>query len=126
MLKSQNFEFRICLMLSSSVPVLTMAIMLLQGADPAWKPSTEPKQVFTANRTTESPTGKAIYPKAPAPTLQEIADEVREADLETVAANLGLELDRHDKHKWRMATTSSASAVLCSWIGWPIKGAGRD
>jgi len=26
---------------------------------------------------------------------------VRDADLEAVAANLGLELDRHDKHKWR-------------------------
>lgn len=35
------------------------------------------------------------------PTLQEVADEVRGADLEDVAAHLGLECDRHDKHKWR-------------------------
>ncbi|MEO1390284.1 MAG: strawberry notch C-terminal domain-containing protein [Cyanobacteria bacterium J06634_6] len=35
------------------------------------------------------------------PSLKEIADEVREADLEGVAAELGLERERHDKHKWR-------------------------
>ena len=37
---------------------------------------------------------KPSIPKAPAPNLQEIADEVRESDLEAVAANLGLDLDR--------------------------------
>jgi hypothetical protein len=71
------------------------------GADPAWKPAAETKQ---ASPLTEQPKARPVkpsIPKAPAPTLQEIADEVREADLETVAANLGLELDRHDKHKWR-------------------------
>ncbi|MEN8447771.1 MAG: DUF3991 and TOPRIM domain-containing protein, partial [Cyanobacteria bacterium J06555_13] len=35
------------------------------------------------------------------PSLKEVADEVREADLEGVAAELGLERDRYDKHKWR-------------------------
>ncbi|MBE9061867.1 DUF3991 and TOPRIM domain-containing protein [cf. Phormidesmis sp. LEGE 11477] len=35
------------------------------------------------------------------PPLKEVADEVREADLEAVAVELGLERDRLDKHKWR-------------------------
>ncbi|WP_141242182.1 strawberry notch C-terminal domain-containing protein [Leptolyngbya sp. BC1307] len=35
------------------------------------------------------------------PSLKEVADEVREADLEGVAVELGLERDPHDKHKWR-------------------------
>nr|MCU0571101.1 strawberry notch C-terminal domain-containing protein [Oculatellaceae cyanobacterium Prado106] len=37
------------------------------------------------------------------PNLKEIADQVRDADLEAVAASLGLERDRHDSHKWRDA-----------------------
>jgi hypothetical protein len=71
------------------------------GADPAWKPSTEPKQVLPTAEQPKARPAKPSIPKAPVLTLQEIADEVREADLESVAANLGLELDRHDKHKWR-------------------------
>ena len=35
------------------------------------------------------------------PSLSEAADEVRNADLEGVAVELGLERDRYDKHKWR-------------------------
>jgi hypothetical protein len=71
------------------------------GADPAWKPAAETKQASPLAEQPKARPVKPSIPKAPAPTLQEIADEVREADLETVAANLGLELDRHDKHKWR-------------------------
>jgi hypothetical protein len=71
------------------------------GTDPAWKPLTEPKQVLPPLEQPKARPVKPFIPEAPAPTLQEITDEVREADLETVAANLGLELDRHDKHKWR-------------------------
>jgi hypothetical protein len=71
------------------------------GTDPAWKPAAEPKQVSPPTEQPKArPTKPSIAP-VPAPTLQEIADEVRDADLETVAANLGLDLDRHDKHKWR-------------------------
>jgi len=71
------------------------------GTDPAWKPAAEPKQVSPPTEQPKArPTKPSIAP-VPAPTLQEIADEVRDADLEAVAANLGLELDRHDKHKWR-------------------------
>ncbi|MEO1396074.1 MAG: strawberry notch C-terminal domain-containing protein [Cyanobacteria bacterium J06634_5] len=44
---------------------------------------------------------KAIPNPITEPSLKEIADEVREADLEGVAIALGLERDRHDKHKWR-------------------------
>jgi hypothetical protein len=71
------------------------------GTDSAWKPATEPKQVSPPTEQPKARPVKPSIPKAPAPTLQEIADEVREADLEAVAANLGLELDRHDKYKWR-------------------------
>ena len=71
------------------------------GADPAWKPSAEPKQVLPTAEQPKARPVKPSIPKAPAPNLQEIADEVRESDLEAVAANLGLDLDRHDKHKWR-------------------------
>ncbi|MEL6555796.1 MAG: strawberry notch C-terminal domain-containing protein [Cyanobacteria bacterium J06621_11] len=35
------------------------------------------------------------------PSLKEVADEVRDADLEGLAVELGLERDVHDKHKWR-------------------------
>ena len=44
---------------------------------------------------------RAIAAPITEPSLKEIADEVREADLEGVAVELGLERDRHDKHKWR-------------------------
>jgi hypothetical protein len=101
MLKSQNFVFRICLIWNSSVPVLTMAIMLPLELI---RPGSLQRNPNRFHRQTEQPKARPVkpsIPKAPAPTLQEIADEVREADLETVAANLGLELDRHDKYKWR-------------------------
>lgn len=35
--------------------------------------------------------------------FKELADQVRNFDLEVVAAHLGLEQDSHDKHKWRDA-----------------------
>ncbi len=34
---------------------------------------------------------------------KQLADEVREHSLEEIAVQLGLERDRHDKHKWRGA-----------------------
>ncbi|NER26526.1 MAG: DUF3991 domain-containing protein, partial [Symploca sp. SIO1C4] len=34
-------------------------------------------------------------------SLGKLAEQVRDADLETVAADLGLAQDRHDKHKWK-------------------------
>lgn len=34
-------------------------------------------------------------------SVKALAEQVRELPLEDVAARLGLELDRHDKHKWR-------------------------
>ncbi|MGG6240971.1 DUF6908 domain-containing protein [Nodosilinea sp. AN01ver1] len=52
------------------------------------------------------------------PTLQEIADEVRGADLEDVAAHLGLECDRHDKHKWRNGDhiISISGPLFMDWL----------
>ncbi|MEM6517723.1 MAG: strawberry notch C-terminal domain-containing protein [Cyanobacteria bacterium P01_C01_bin.70] len=68
-----------------------------------WSASPAPP---SSSPSTHSPPSHPLHRPAltsplPAPSLKEIADEVREADLEAVAANLGLELDRYDKHKWR-------------------------
>ncbi len=52
----------------------------VQGHDPTWQP--------VANSPTQT-------------DIKTLADRVREFDLEGVAEQLGLERDRHDKHKWR-------------------------
>ena len=54
----------------------------VQGHDPTWEtnaPANSPVQI----------------------DLKALVDQVREFDLEGVAEQLGLERDRHDKHKWR-------------------------
>jgi hypothetical protein len=68
------------------------------GNDPTWQDST-PKSIPTrpTPKTVRVPSQQLL----PQPSLQDVADEVRGIDLEVVAANLGLELDRYDKHKWR-------------------------
>jgi len=88
------------------------------GTDPAWKPSTESKQVSPPAEQPKARPVKPSIPKAPAPTLQETADEVRDADLESVAANLGMELDRHDKHKWRDSDhiISISGPLFMDWL----------
>ncbi len=53
-----------------------------------------------SSQLTPSPAQPATQPILQ-PTLKELADQVRNADLEVVAESLGLERDRHDKHKWR-------------------------
>jgi hypothetical protein len=60
------------------------------------------KEQFQVVETTSSPTPIQRVMASPIaePSLKEIADEVREADLEGVAVSLGLERDLHDKHKW--------------------------
>jgi hypothetical protein len=62
-------------------------IELVYGSDPHVPQGQEPR---------------SLHPIEP-PSLKALADQVRETDLETVAASLGLEPDRHDKHKWRNA-----------------------
>jgi hypothetical protein len=61
------------------------------------------QEQFQVVETTSSPTPIQRVMASPIAelSLKEIADEVREADLEGVAASLGLERDSHDKHKWR-------------------------
>ncbi|MEL7315473.1 MAG: strawberry notch C-terminal domain-containing protein, partial [Cyanobacteria bacterium J06559_3] len=52
------------------------------------------------------------------PSLKEVADEVRETNLEGVAVELGLERDRHDKHKWRDGThiISISDRLFMDWL----------
>jgi C-terminal domain on Strawberry notch homologue/Toprim-like/P-loop containing NTP hydrolase pore-1/Protein of unknown function (DUF3991)/MutS domain I len=57
----------------------------VQGHDPTWE------RVAPVNSLTQT-------------NLKTLADQVREFDLESVAERLGLERDRHDKHKWRDST----------------------
>ncbi|MBE7383719.1 MAG: hypothetical protein F6J95_020160 [Leptolyngbya sp. SIO1E4] len=54
----------------------------------------------------------------PQPSLQDVADDVRGIDLEIVAANLGLELDRYDKHKWRNGDhiISVSGPIFMDWL----------
>ena len=60
---------------------------------------------------------KRVTSPVQSPSLKKIADSVREADLETVAANLGLEPDSHDQHKWRDAqhTISISGQLFMDW-----------
>ncbi|MEN8445912.1 MAG: helicase, partial [Cyanobacteria bacterium J06555_13] len=70
------------------------------------KPTYErPIQPLVANPTAE-------------PSLKEVADEVRNADLEEVAVELGLERDPHDKHKWRDSDhiISVSDQLFMDWI----------
>ncbi|MFQ4138138.1 strawberry notch C-terminal domain-containing protein [Nodosilinea sp. PGN35] len=87
------------------------------GPDPLWQ-----QEQATAVPAQDSPSPDLPQPKpikpAQGPTLQEIADEVRGADLEDVAAHLGLECDRHDKHKWRNGDhiISISGPLFMDWL----------
>ena len=87
------------------------------GVDPLWQ-----IDQATAVPSQDSPPHNSIQPKpvkpVQGPTLQEVADEVRGADLEDVAAHLGLEPDRHDKHKWRNGDhiISISGPLFMDWL----------
>ena len=68
------------------------------GNDPTWQDSTQKSIPTTPKPKTVRVSSQQPLPQ---PSLQDITDEVRGIDLEIVATNLGLELDRYDKHKWR-------------------------
>lgn len=61
----------------------------LAKSQPSSSPSSQPAE-----------TAHPIQP-LPQLNLKELADQVREFDLESVAASLGLEQDCHDPHKWQ-------------------------
>lgn len=61
------------------------------------------QQHQSENKSEETAQLGPVASQSSLPTLKSLADRVREADLEVVADNLGLERDRHDKHKWRDA-----------------------
>lgn len=93
------------------------------GVDPLWQ-----IDQATAVLSQDSPPHNSIQPKpvkpVQGPTLQEVADEVRGADLEDVVAHLGLEPDRHDKHKWRNGDhIISISGPL--FMDWRLDAGGR-
>jgi 5S rRNA maturation endonuclease (ribonuclease M5) len=85
---------------------------VLNGYDPTWndpiKPAESTRSVLST-QSTQSPEASdtTVKPTQQSPqfiqqfNLRELADQVRETDLEVVAANLGLEQDQQDHHKWK-------------------------
>ncbi|MGF1523285.1 MAG: strawberry notch C-terminal domain-containing protein [Leptolyngbyaceae cyanobacterium] len=85
------------------------------GNDPTWQNSTAASIPTTpASETVRIQSTQPL----PQPSLQDVADEVRGIDLEIVAANLGLELDRYDKHKWRNGDhiISISGPLFMDWL----------
>lgn len=76
------------------------------GVDPTWD---MPDGSATDETAKETPSRSDAVPFANSSAsqssqdLKALADQVRDANLEIVAVRLGLERDRHDKHKWRDA-----------------------
>ncbi len=73
-----------------------------------------PKQAPSLNPSNAQPVSRSL----PQPSLKELADRVRDIDLEVVAENLELERDRHDKHKWRDAAhiISISNSKFMDWL----------
>lgn len=90
---------------------------LRPSADPLWQ-----QEQAAVVPPQDSPPHNSPQPKprqpVQGPTLQEVADEVRGVDLEDVAAHLGLECDRHDKHKWRNGghIISISGPLFMDWL----------
>lgn len=89
----------------------------LSGSDPTWSASPSPPS-SPSSPPSHPPHRPSLTSPLPAPSLKAIADEVRDADLEVVAANLGLELDRYDKHKWRDSDhiISISGPLFMDWL----------
>jgi hypothetical protein len=106
----------------------------VQGHDPTWEsdPHVTPPSVeipTPAERDSETPTvmEQATHSASPVQSRSNIshtidiaalANEVRNFDLEDVAASLGLQKDRHDKHKWKDAghTLSINDGKFMDWL----------
>ncbi|NMF84171.1 strawberry notch C-terminal domain-containing protein [Nodosilinea sp. P-1105] len=84
------------------------------GPDPLWQQD----QVTPTPMPSQSQPQTTPVKPAQGRSLQETADEVRGADLEDVAAHLGLEPDRHDKHKWRNGDhiISISGPLFMDWL----------
>jgi hypothetical protein len=81
-----------------------------KGYDPSWDTLEEPLEAPPAVSISPSKTlsfATATVSQSPQPVqqsnLKELADQVREFDLEVVAMSLGLDQDQHDHHKWKNA-----------------------
>ncbi|NEZ55407.1 strawberry notch C-terminal domain-containing protein [Adonisia turfae] len=88
------------------------------GPDPTWDVSAKtPKETPSVEKPL-TPVKQVINHPISKPSLQEIADEVRNLDLEVIAANLGLEQDRYDKHKWRDGDhiISISQTLFMDWL----------
>ena len=72
----------------------------------------------TETHSSEQPIQRVALNPIAEPSLKEVADEVREADLEGVAVELGLERDPHDKHKWRDGDhiISISDRLFMDWV----------
>jgi hypothetical protein len=93
------------------------------GSDPTWNRAPEAQDVDESPNSEQpekkpAPTKRVILNPIQPPSLKELADEVREADLEVVAAQLGLERDRNDKHKWRDGDhiISISGSLFMDWL----------
>ncbi|PSR19301.1 hypothetical protein C8255_02775 [filamentous cyanobacterium CCP3] len=84
------------------------------SADPLW----QQEPATAAPSSSHNPPPANPVKPIQGPTMQEIADEVRGADLEDVAAHLGLECDRYDKHKWRNGDhiISISGPLFMDWL----------
>ncbi len=76
----------------------------IEGYDPSWaQPETPSSKVSVAPQKQAAVTPVASHQdsKPTSVTIEDIANQVRNYDLESVAANLGLQQDHHDKRKWK-------------------------
>ncbi|MEM8502417.1 MAG: strawberry notch C-terminal domain-containing protein [Cyanobacteria bacterium P01_D01_bin.1] len=69
-----------------------------QGFVEAAQEQSQPEEKKSVSEISVQPLAASLIVE---PSLKEVADEVRNVDLEGAAVELGLERDRHDKHKWR-------------------------
>ncbi len=93
-------------------PLQEITVIMQTSSKPLTPPQVEPgtpparqMQDFLAEVEPELPPQQRDRPRQPSPqpqlTLTEMAQQVRDLPLETVAERLGLERDRYDHHKWR-------------------------
>jgi Toprim-like/Protein of unknown function (DUF3991) len=90
---------------SNQAPTLVGDYQLdIEGYDPSWaKSETQSPKVSVApqKQTAVTPVASRQDSKSTLVTIEALANQVRNYDLESVAANVGLQQDHHDKRKWK-------------------------
>ncbi|PSB23128.1 helicase [filamentous cyanobacterium CCP2] len=96
-----------------------------KGYDPSWDTLEEPLEAppvvsISPSETLSFATAAVSQSLQPVQqsNLKELADQVREFDLEVVAMSLGLDQDQHDHHKWKNAEhiISISGSKFMDWI----------